>query len=157
MTDAELLTLVSKTMVASGYTRHRKTWYRVGGEVIVVLNLQKSQWGDGLVFVNLGFWLRALGEPVALPPKENQCHVRTRADEPFFSVAREMYDSFNLRVEMRDDERSARIAELLNDKVLPFLQRCSTLSGLAAAAQGEPYLEHRVVLKARPILGLKPA
>lgn len=155
MTDAELLTLVSKTMAASGYTRHRKTWYRVGEEVIVVLNLQKSQWGDGLVFINLGFWLRALGEPVALPPKENQCHVRTRADGPLFSIAREMYDSLNLRVEMPDDERSARVVELLRDKILPFLQRCSTLSGLAAAAQGESDLQIWV-LKARPILGLKP-
>src|SRR5690349_18200872 len=62
----------------SGCAKKSGSWYRRSDETIVVLNLQKSNYGTAY-YVNVALWLLALGEVDA--PKENKCHVRTRLDD----------------------------------------------------------------------------
>jgi len=54
---------------AAEMTKHSGSWYRTGDDVITVLNLQKSQYSLRY-YVNVGWWLRALGD--AKFPKENE-------------------------------------------------------------------------------------
>lgn len=47
----------------SRFKRSSNTWRRDQGETIAVLNVQKSQWGDGVLYVNIGsgeIWLLTL-------------------------------------------------------------------------------------------------
>lgn len=60
-----------------GYTKQRTTWHRDHGELISVLNLQKSRWGDDL-YLNLAVYLKQLGTETK--PPEHRCHVRCRIE-----------------------------------------------------------------------------
>lgn len=72
-------------------SRHFKksgaTWRREQEESIAVFNVQKSSWGGGVYYVNLGVYFRAIGTELA--PTENRCHVQRRldVDEPASVVA----------------------------------------------------------------------
>ena len=75
----EIEQAVAQVLKPLGYTKTAATWHRDRGEVISVLNVQKSQWGDEH-YVNLGVYLKALGDEKR--PAESRCHVRCRANTP---------------------------------------------------------------------------
>lgn len=68
---------IAPSLKANGFKKKAKTWWRQSPDVIHVLNLQKSSYGD-MLYVNLGIYLKALGEE--LTPPENRCHVRVRLE-----------------------------------------------------------------------------
>jgi hypothetical protein len=75
--DAEALKeAVSPLLRAHGFKRSGTTWRRDQVESIAVLNVQKSQWGGGTYYINLGTYFRTLGNDTS--PTENKCHVRVR-------------------------------------------------------------------------------
>jgi hypothetical protein len=77
--DAEELKKALRPLLkAHGFVRHGATWRRVHAESIAVFNVQKSQWGGDVFYINLGIYFRALG--VDASPTENKCHVRVRLD-----------------------------------------------------------------------------
>lgn len=61
-----------------GFRKDGATWRRSSPEVIVVFNIQGSQWGRQF-YLNLGAYLRQLGAETA--PTEYRCHVRVRLSE----------------------------------------------------------------------------
>ena len=61
-----------------GFTRAGVTWRKNQGESIAVLNVQKSRWGDGTFFVNVGTYFMALGREPS--PPANRCHVQLRLE-----------------------------------------------------------------------------
>ena len=65
---------------ALGFKRSSSTWRKDQEESIAVLNIQKSSWGGGTYYVNIGVYFRALGSESA--PTENRCHVQTRLEPP---------------------------------------------------------------------------
>jgi hypothetical protein len=65
---------------SSGFRRSSATWRKDLGESIAVLNVQKSSWGGGVYYVNVGVYFHALGSEMA--PTENKCHVQTRLEPP---------------------------------------------------------------------------
>ncbi|MCW5643429.1 MAG: DUF4304 domain-containing protein [Rhodoferax sp.] len=84
-----------------GFKKSNATWLKDQGESIAVFNVQKSQWGGGVYYVNIGAYFRALGNDIS--PTENKCHVRVRLDiqEPFLVVAAAM-EWFELRASLRE-------------------------------------------------------
>jgi hypothetical protein len=72
-----LETAITSSLKASGFIKKARTWWRYGPDVIQVLNLQKSPYGDNL-YVNLGIYVKSLGEEQK--PPENRCHVQVRLD-----------------------------------------------------------------------------
>lgn len=60
---------------SKGFTKRSGAWYLSREDTILVMDLQKSNYGPRY-FVNVAVWLRALGE--AQFPKEWHCHIRTR-------------------------------------------------------------------------------
>lgn len=59
-----------------GFKKANTTWRKNQGESIAVFNVQKSQWGGGVYYLNLGVYFGAFGSEES--PTENKCHVRTR-------------------------------------------------------------------------------
>src|SRR4051812_3354033 len=68
--------VIAERLKPLGYLKRATTWHRERDQLISVLNLQKSQWGEGW-YINLGVYLRALGDEER--PPEARCHVRCRA------------------------------------------------------------------------------
>jgi len=76
--ESELATILGGVLKPIGFRRRRSNWFRVGTSVYSIVNVQKSPWGDGVCYVNLGFSLsdRVTGgwQP------EHKCSVRFRID-----------------------------------------------------------------------------
>jgi hypothetical protein len=107
---------VHPLLKADGFKRSGATWRREQGESIAVLNIQKSQWGGGHYYVNLGAYFHALGDE--LSPTENKCHVRVRLDieDPSRVVAAAL-EWFKARATLRS---AASLAESDSKKGLVF-------------------------------------
>ncbi len=134
-----------------GFTRRGSTWYRRTQDVIAVLNLQKSNY-DATFFLNLGFWLRTIEQ--VEHPKEEQCHVRTRAEE-LWPTANPSIAELLSESTIGDDcgKRITAIRTFVREQVVPLLLKGSTISGIAALLEvHDGFLVRRV---AREALGLE--
>jgi hypothetical protein len=67
---------VGPLLKEQGFKKASATWRKDQGESVAVFNIQKSQWGGGACYVNLGVYFRDLGDDSS--PTENKCHVRVR-------------------------------------------------------------------------------
>jgi len=105
------------------------SWYRHGQEVIAVSNLQKSQYGPRYYF-NQGFWLRELGDERY--PKPNKCHVQARLEGLLPAAEERINELLDLECEMSDEQRIHELRALLDDELLPLIERGSTIDGLRA-------------------------
>ena len=68
---------VARVLKPLGYTKRAATWHLDREQVISVVNLQKSQWGEDW-YLNLGVYVKALGDENR--PAEARCHIRCRAE-----------------------------------------------------------------------------
>lgn len=78
MDEEALKKAMSPLLLAHGFKRSGNTWRRDHVDSIAVFNVQRSQWGGGIYYINLGTYFRSLGNEVS--PTENKCHVRVRLD-----------------------------------------------------------------------------
>jgi hypothetical protein len=106
-----------------GYRKSARTWHKACPESILVLNLQKSQWGDPQLYINLGVYMRDLGPEVT--PPEYRCHIRARLERvcppEYFSPVRSASSV---------DEPSAALLEAIERFGLPWLESLSVRGGI---------------------------
>ena len=135
MTVNELKTAFKEALQPLGFVRKGHSWYDTSEEVIVVVNLQKSNYSN-TVYLNLGFWLQKL--EVSEYPPVHQCHIQTRAcslwpegtPRPEEGPPR-IADLFELEDYSCDDERRLTlIKEWISLKLVPTLKSAMTVSGL---------------------------
>lgn len=69
---------VHPLLKAQGFTKSGATWRKRQEESIAVFNVQKSQWGGGTYYVNVGTHFLKLGEDPS--PTHNKCHVQRRLE-----------------------------------------------------------------------------
>jgi len=119
---------INEELKPFGFKRKGSTWYLQKEEVIGVLNVQKSNY-DSTFFLNIGFWLLQLGE--VQNPKEEQCHVRSRASElwpdgdPSIGVLLCEDGHFS-----SEEERINAIQLFIREKIVPLIVNGANLSGL---------------------------
>jgi hypothetical protein len=113
---------VTPLLKAHGFKKSNATWRKSSDESVAVFDVQKSPWGDGTYYVNLGTYFRALGNDAS--PTENKCHVQVRlaAEEPSAVVAAAV-DWFNARASLED---AAKLAETDSRKGLVFKELRNT-------------------------------
>ena len=106
-----------ETLHDAGFVSKSGSWYRSGSDAVVVLNLQKSDFGN-YFYLNVGINLKALSdEPF---PKSNQCHIGIRADN---LVAEDDVLPLNMGINLDegDDQYLKGFIDLMNMKVLPLI------------------------------------
>jgi hypothetical protein len=115
--DAEsFIQAIAPLMKEQGFKKSNATWRRSGPESIAVLNVQKSPWGGGVYYVNVGVYFSELGTLVA--PTENKCHVQRRLDiEAPSAVVEKATAWFRERTHLTD---AARLADDDSTKGLVF-------------------------------------
>jgi Domain of unknown function (DUF4304) len=92
---------IALILKSAGFKRSGTTWRRHQEESIAVFNVQKSRWGGGVFYVNLGTYFRALGSNES--PMEYNCQVRVRLEiEEPSKVAEKALVWFNARAALRD-------------------------------------------------------
>lgn len=127
MADSKLIKeALGAPLKEAGFKKKSDSWYWRNDEVVLLVNLQKSQY-----YVNGGVALKSLG--TAEFPKDHQCHIRFRLT----SVAsdeetKEIESAFDLENEsLPDQQRKEKISQLISDIALPILQGCSSERGIA--------------------------
>jgi len=113
----------------AGFEKKSGSWYRRGDEVIAVSNLQKSQYGPQYYF-NQGFWLTQVADERF--PKELKCHIRARLGSLLPDASSTVEQLLDLEHEMPDEQRIDELVTLLNDRLLPLIERGSSVAGLRA-------------------------
>jgi Domain of unknown function (DUF4304) len=118
-----------------GGSKKSGSWYLRGTETIVVLNLQKSQYGLQY-YVNVGVWLRALGENEA--PKGTDCQIQTRLEGLVpAELENRLTELLNLDYDLDEVGRQQALLRLLRDHLFPLIVASSTLESLQAGAGRE--------------------
>jgi hypothetical protein len=130
MADSKLIKeAINVSLKNSGLKKKSNSWYWSNNDVVQVINLQKSQYGDQY-YLNFGIGLIELG--ISDFPKEQHCHIRFRA-------AAVVSDELKLKIEsaldlesmsMSDEERASDISELIREVILPVFSDCSSKNGV---------------------------
>ncbi len=137
----------------SGFSHKGQTWFLDGEETVAVVNVQKNQY-DTDAFLNLGFWLKALGKAPALPPAENLCHARIRAESLFPDLSPEISRLLNRDAPIPDDERIAGLEKVMTQFVIPFMLDGSTAEGLRTHLLNGRFRRGLVHVDAKRLLGV---
>lgn len=111
----------------AGLEKRSGSWYRRGDEVISISNLQKSQYGPQYYF-NQGFWLRELGDERF--PKSHHAHIVTRLEDLLPDAEQRITQMLDLEYDLPECERVDELVTLLQGRLLPLIERASTLTGL---------------------------
>lgn len=133
----------------AGFFRKGDSWFRNSTDVIEVVNLQKSQYGDQY-YLNYSLWLQALGESSF--PTEETCHIRMRVGS-IISSTDSLAELLDLDSSAADDTRRADIAALLAAEFLPLADSGRTIDGLRALLTGKRLNKAMVHVHARTLLG----
>jgi hypothetical protein len=133
----------------AGYTKRSGSWYKKGADAILVLNLQKSQYGPKY-FVNVALWLLAVES--AEYPKEHKCHVRIRLTQLLRGQEPNISRLLDLDQPFSDPNRANQLVEIFNDSLLPILEGSDTIEGLRSGRGRELVGKSLVTKDAQKIL-----
>ncbi|MDR3565419.1 MAG: DUF4304 domain-containing protein [Negativicutes bacterium] len=111
---------IAEHLEKAGFTKKGQTWYLDGQDVLIATNLQKSDW-DEMYYINIGFWLKGLGE--AFFPPYNHCHLSYRA-ERLFPEQRELI-LIGCSLEKSNLEMLAELSQFIQNLLIPFLRGCT--------------------------------
>ncbi len=111
--------VLKEVLIPIRFSRKGDSWYRRTGDVVQVVNLQKSQYGNQY-YLNYALWLLALGESSF--PREEKCHVRFRIED--ISTNEDQYkELLNLEFELDNERRTVLLQNALSSDLLPFIER----------------------------------
>lgn len=148
----KLAQAIAPVMKQAGFKKRGQSWRFDTPETIVVLNLQKSQWGPGY-FINLGVLIRALNPHSQ--PDVFSCPIQTRLKNllPKLDAARELFDFSNSKYDT--DEGYKEMAEVVRTYALPLLKQCGSLDGIRDAIRASPRLGMQAWRTAVDFLGIE--
>ena len=134
-TENELKLGVEEALKGVQFRRKSSTWYCDLDETVLVVDLQKSNFGEQY-YVNLGVLVKGLPASQAgkLPPKENECHIRLRIEALKHDEEERLKQLLNLEDgSIGAVDRKRGIASAITRIALPFLVQCSTRAGIRDA------------------------
>jgi hypothetical protein len=108
-----------------GFHEYAGSWYLDGAEATLVVNLQKSTYGDQY-YVNLAVWDKSLGEVKF--PKEHKCHVRLRLGSLVGGDAVRCFDGEDQSLD--NATRRVLIKAVMEQHAIPLLKPCVTRDGI---------------------------
>jgi hypothetical protein len=111
---------IAEPLEKAGLIKKGQTWYLDGKDVLIATNLQKSDWGEKY-YINIGFWLKGLGE--AYFPPFNHCHLSYRA-ESLFPEQRELI-LIGCSLNQSDLEMLANLSQFINSRLIPYMKECT--------------------------------
>jgi Domain of unknown function (DUF4304) len=125
MIDKKTLKKSFAPLEEAGWMKKGQSWYLDGKDAIVVVNLQKYDFGESY-FINIGIWLKALGDTAY--PKVNLCHVYLRA-ENLFPEQRELI-LFGCSLEHNDVATLDSLSHFIKTSLIPLCRECTDKSNL---------------------------
>ncbi len=110
---------LASALTEGGFLGKGQSWCLSGTDVLVVVNLQKSDFDDKY-YLNFGASLRRLG--IGEFPKENQCHIQVRLTS-LFPDHSEVFERGCHLIEGTEGDLKAMV-EFIRIECNPFFQQC---------------------------------
>lgn len=122
---------VAEFAKTSGFKKKASSWYLARPETIVVLNLQRSQWGPRY-FVNVGVWISEL--ELLEFPKAHQCHITTRLEALTAGAVPSLAKLLDLSELLDDRDRMAQLRQVFVEHLVPVLAASISVASLRSAS-----------------------
>lgn len=127
---------------ASFGTKRSGSWYRRSDETIVVLKLQKSNYGPRY-YVNVAVWLLAAGPASA--PKPSHCHIQTRLERLMPAGLQERLSALlDLDSPIGEDARREELLAMIGQHLLPLVEAAATRDSLRSG-EGQRFVKASLV------------
>lgn len=140
---------IAQVCTKAGFKKKADVWYCQMEEVVLLANLQKSQFGEQY-YVNLAVWIKTLGSD--LFPKENQCHIRCRLGSVLTEdLQKKLADVLDLGKAMDESVRKAILSDLFENYGLVWLKKQTTLSDIGKLLRNGGLEKALVQVKVREI------
>jgi Domain of unknown function (DUF4304) len=115
----DLKRIIDRTFREAGFTKKSGYWYRIGSDVVLVINLQKAD-------LNCGINLKALSEE--LLPRINASRIQIRVDDLIGGDS--SLPAKGLDLEEGSVEDLNEIVQPIREKLLPMLPKLLSVSEL---------------------------
>ncbi len=113
---------VGRPLENAGFIKKGQSWYLDGKDTLVVFNLEKRDMGfDCRYDINVGFWLKALGEPVF--PSYNHCHLYYRIERLFPEQQNLILTGCSLDQNSSQDLEA--LTQFIENRAIQFLRECT--------------------------------
>ena len=117
MTNSEFKKIIVKPFISNGFKRVAKNLRFDGSAASILVGLQKLEF-DKQYFINVGIWLRALGEEV--PQKVEHAHMFYRLERLFPRLREAVLDGGQLW--HPEQPRSANhLATIIGEECIPVM------------------------------------
>ena len=74
----ELVEAIKEPLKSNGFKKRNTNWYKIGNDLTIVFNIQKSQYGDDTWYYNFGIGINELEtKPITTIAR---CHITDRID-----------------------------------------------------------------------------
>lgn len=155
MTDSKIIKeIIKKSLSEAGYVKKSDTWYLRNDEVVLLVNIQKSQYGDQY-YLNCGVGLKSLSSVEF--PKEHQCDIRFRIEDAIPEGNEKNISAlFNLEdISVSEAQRKDGISKLIAEYVLPTLHALSSIRGISEAIHSGVLAKAMVHKQVKDLVGRK--
>ena len=147
MDKVELKREVGAVFQRAGFVRKSGAWYKSGSDSTLVVELQKSDFGD-FFYLNLGVSIKALSDEAF--PKVNACHVSLRADA--LLAADGVSVDLGLNMEEGTPQDFDATLRLITDQLLPLSSQFLDLEGLRRQYRQGTFKRALIFWQAREML-----
>jgi len=147
----ELKKVLNNELSQYGFHRKGSTWLLKKKEVIVLVNLQKSNYGE-YYYINIGFLLRHIDD--IQNPRVEFCHLQGRADGISENDTSLVSSLLDLESSLDDENRINLFSLFIREKIIPLVLSGVTIQGLREIVKN--HKEFVVLRDAWEILGVTP-
>lgn len=143
----EFEALLQRAFKQRGFSKSGRNWHLETAETVVVVNLQKSPWSHDY-YLNIGALVRSIDDGSRTyggsKPSVVDCHFRIRLEDLFpdkpapgkvVDAARQaIHDLLDFNeIGTAHAQRMEKLAQIVDDRLLPFLELCKTEAGIRKA------------------------
>jgi hypothetical protein len=155
MNKTDLLLTFGDELKKWRFQKKTGNWYLNEKEIIKVVNLQKSNYGNQY-YVNLGVYFKGIDADNNVP-KEQQCHIRTRLNSWIINSQKNYNYLFNLdTLIISKEEFEMEMKKCIIDNVIPQLNAIESKEKILEIIYKEPAFLNTIPLKVKSYFNLLP-
>jgi len=146
----------AEPLKVAGYKKKDFNWSRMNDETCLIVNIQKSRWGEW-AYVNMGVFVYLLRSEVN--PKQYQCHIRFRLEDVCppaqeSLISGEDHGILSDKPLLPGSIDAEKFTYALKDFGLPVLEKMSTLNDLRSLmSQGQSGSQDRAAQLSQQLAG----
>lgn len=121
----------NSNMLQNNFKKRTKTWYKEKNDIIQLVNLQKSNWGE-IFYLNIGLFFNELEDFEKLPPKVEKWHLYARYESLLNLSTSQTNKLFSLEGSHAEIISNINtINGVMKSNIIPLIEKLSDFAYLA--------------------------